>query len=146
MARTLSVHDDSTGITASMTIDETGDKPRRTEIRFTADGDASVTANDLRLVESFGLTLPTGSPALPMIPATDPVPPAVHCPAPAKKTRQGTSRFDGKKPTDKELLRLWQDTGGIKSEIARKVGCHPTTVGTWVAEAEARGVDFPGKP
>jgi hypothetical protein len=147
MARTMSVSDDDTHITASMTIDDQG----ITELRFSATNGARVTAADLRLVALFGLTLPTEAPPLAVPPpATSPAPmsadvlPVAAATPPAQRTPSDgkARRYSRKRPDDQTLLALWRQHGGATA-IGRAVGCHATTVHEWIRGAKTRGVEFP---
>jgi hypothetical protein len=159
MAHTISVHDDETRITAAMTVDDSGARPRITEIRFTADDEVSVTANDLLLVRFFGLTLPGGTATTATVSAINaaardatngkpPTPrlPAKKAPVPVRKAPVKERRFTGKRPDDATLLKLWLDNERSAAFVARKVGCSSQTVFAWIAAAKARGTEFPAKP
>lgn len=156
MAHTISVHDDNSRITAAMTVDDSGARPRITEIRFAADDEVSVTANDLLLVRFFGLTLPGGTApttsvaarALSEQPAIVPKPAAKTSPkkVPTQTRKPGAKRFNGRKPDDATLLKLWLNNDRTMSFIARKLGCSGQTVSLWIDGAKARGVEFPAKP
>lgn len=151
MARTMSVSDDQTNITVSITVDDSGDTPRNTEVRFTAANGASVTADDLKLVGYFGLTpaqvpaLPTPEPATPSpVPTVSDAARAVIVGKPeTPATSARAKNFEGKRPTDAALVKLWASHNGVKSAMARAVGCHASTMGEWIKDATARGAQFP---
>jgi len=139
MARTLSVFDDDTNVTASMTVDA---GHRITELRFIATNGASITAADLGLVAEFGLTLPALS-----APKSDPAPSVVvnnHSPAAPKPNGKRKRRApQSTAPSDEKLLRLWIDCNGNKSAMAAASGKHPTTIYAWLKAACERGQIFP---
>jgi hypothetical protein len=139
MARTMSVSDDQTHITASMTVDDDG----ITELKFTASDGARVVAADLRLVALFGLQLPTTD-AAPVVSAAAKNVITGKTPAPRTPSGKtpGRRNFNGRRPDDAALLRMWLDHDRSASAMARTVGCAASTIFGWISAAKARGTEF----
>jgi hypothetical protein len=66
MARTLTIHDEELGATASVRVEHTPAGPLVTAVHFDADTGRGISADALRLIEALGLRLPdTAPPAVP---------------------------------------------------------------------------------
>ena len=144
MSRTMSVFDDGTNITASITVDDSDGGHRTTEIRFTAGDGASVTANDLHLLTAFGLTLPANVlTPLPEAPVSAAPKAVITGKAPTQKRPEKKRQSAKKRPGDDALLQLWNTHKGVKLHMAKVAGCHSTTMAAWINEAKARGTEFP---
>ena len=144
MARTISVFDDSTNVTASVTIGDSG----VTNVQLTAVDGAIITSDDLRLLPMMGLPLPGNPAAAPAaIPSVSAAAKAVitgKAPVQRKPTsNRKPSRFDGERPDDATLVKMWTRHRGVKAHMAKQVGCHQSTMGMWVQEAQARGTQLP---
>lgn len=152
MARTLSVTDEESGVTASMRVEEVDGQSRITSLHFDAVDGFGITAEHLRIVQDFGLQLPTALPVRAPHAAAAPV--AVESPAPAPKKpippRQRTKaakaapkqrkRYEGGVPSDAALASMWAQFGGSAPRIAEATGANVATVYGWLSRARKRGV------
>lgn len=162
MARTVSVFDDESRVSAAVTVVESDGAQRITELRFTAVDGHSITSDDLRMITFFGLQLPTANSSL--TPAAPPALPVQRTPkrraAAAKPARKKAAPaaakaeppaakrkryFSGPTPSDEQLLKLWGEHKMVKN-IAASLGASTSTVQNWMKAARERGVTFPGHP
>jgi hypothetical protein len=146
MARTLSIHDDETGVTASMRVVEDPHGQRITSLRFDAADGHGINASDLHMLTLFGLELPTttpgGSPAQRPQQRKEEAAEKPASTAAAGETRR--KRYKGGAPSDAALQTIYTQHGGSAKAMADSIGCATTTVHAWINAARKRGVQLTG--
>jgi|SRR5882724_59640 len=145
MSRTVTIHDDESGVTTTVTILSIQDVSIVRSITIACDTDRGVRAADLATLESFGLIAagirPPPTPPAPARAARTPKPSARLDAAKGRPIRKKAgARVRYPRPPDAQFVADYHAYKGHSVAIAQKYGVPQYIIWSWTSRVRAKGL------